>query len=84
VLNVFNPQLSVLIQFNHLDDPYFQLDSDNPEYSISQPEILHLYSSVAASFQTIAHQQLSDPQFINLRKNRKSAWIQNHRLIHLG
>jgi S-adenosylmethionine decarboxylase len=84
VLNVFNPQLSVLIQFNHLDDPYFQLDSDNPEYSISQPEILHLYSSVAASFQTIAHHQLSDPQFINLRRNKKSAWIQNHRLIHLG
>jgi len=84
VLNVFNPQLSVLIQFNHLDDPYFSIHSDKPEYSISSPEILHLYSSVAASFQTIAHQQLSDPEFINLRRNKKSAWIQNHRIINLG
>ena len=84
VLNVFNPQLSVLIQFNHLDDPYFSLHSDQEEYEISKPEIVHLYSSVAASFQTIAHHQLNDPQFINLRRNKKSAWIQNHRIINIG
>jgi len=89
VLNVFNPQLSVLIQFNHLEDPYFLVESDRPEYErpeyeISPPEIVHLYSSVAASFQTIAHQQLNDPNFINLRRNKKSAWIQNHKIISIG